>query len=50
MLRLLSIAAAYSCCLAYAHGQVPVTTFAGKTITLYIGNSIGGGYDLYGRT
>ena len=29
--------------------QSPEQFFSGKTITLYIGNSVGGGYDLYGR-
>jgi tripartite-type tricarboxylate transporter receptor subunit TctC len=40
--------------LASALGQAPVSAqtdafFAGKTISLYIGNSVGGGYDLYAR-
>jgi tripartite-type tricarboxylate transporter receptor subunit TctC len=34
---------------ADGRAQSSETTFAGKTITLYIGNSIGGGYDLYAR-
>ena len=29
--------------------QSPEQFFSGKTITLYIANSVGGGYDLYGR-
>lgn len=29
--------------------QTPAGDFAGKTISLYIGNSVGGGYDLYAR-
>ena len=29
--------------------QAPAADFAGKTISLYIGNSVGGGYDLYAR-
>ena len=29
--------------------QSPEQFFSGKAITLYIGNSVGGGYDLYGR-
>ena len=29
--------------------QAPVPDLAGKTISLYIGNSVGGGYDLYAR-
>ena len=32
-----------------AHAQVAEPSFTGKTISLYIGNSIGGGYDLYAR-
>ena len=30
-------------------GQTPAADFSGKTISLYIGNSVGGGYDLYAR-
>ena len=32
-----------------ATAQTPAADFAGKTISLYIGNSVGGGYDLYAR-
>jgi tripartite-type tricarboxylate transporter receptor subunit TctC len=34
---------------AYASAQSIEQFFSGKTITLYIANSVGGGYDLYGR-
>jgi tripartite-type tricarboxylate transporter receptor subunit TctC len=36
------------CGAAWAQSSEPF--FAGKTISLYIGNSVGGGYDLYART
>ncbi len=32
-----------------AMAQAPAADFTGKTISLYIGNSVGGGYDLYAR-
>ncbi len=50
MNRLLHLASAF--CAAFASiamAQEPVSDFAGKTISLYIGNSVGGGYDLYAR-
>ena len=50
MNRLLHLAPAF--CAAFAStamAQEPVSDFAGKTISLYIGNSVGGGYDLYAR-
>jgi tripartite-type tricarboxylate transporter receptor subunit TctC len=31
------------------HAQTPEEFFRGAAISLYIGNSVGGGYDLYGR-
>ena len=49
MKKLLFAAAAYTLSIAASCAQPAVVNFAGKTISLYIGNSIGGGYDLYGR-
>jgi tripartite-type tricarboxylate transporter receptor subunit TctC len=40
---------ALSSAIPSAHAQAPVEFFHGKTITLYIGFSVGGGYDLYAR-
>src|SRR5262245_20206105 len=31
------------------HAQAPADFYKGKTIDLYIGTSVGGGYDAYGR-
>ena len=35
--------------LAQGSGQTPVDFFKGRTIDLYIGYSVGGGYDIYAR-
>ena len=35
---------------ATAHAQTPAEFFRGKQVSLYIGFSAGGTYDLYGRT
>jgi tripartite-type tricarboxylate transporter receptor subunit TctC len=35
--------------LAGAHAQTPAEFYKGKTVELYIGYSVGGGYDLYAR-
>ncbi len=32
-----------------AHAQNAEEFYAGKTVSLYIGSSVGGGYDAYGR-
>ena len=49
MKRLVLAASLYALGLAASFAQTSAANFAGKTISLYIGNSIGGGYDLYGR-
>src|SRR5215831_20168481 len=33
----------------YSHAQTPAEFYKGKTVELYIGYSVGGGYDLYAR-
>jgi tripartite-type tricarboxylate transporter receptor subunit TctC len=44
------VAAVCSCVLsAVAHAQSPAEFYKGKTVELYIGYSVGGGYDLYAR-
>ena len=35
--------------LATAHAQTPAEFYKGRSIDLYIGTSVGGGYDAYGR-
>jgi tripartite-type tricarboxylate transporter receptor subunit TctC len=34
---------------ALAHAQTPADFFKGKTVEIYVGYSVGGGYDLYAR-
>ncbi len=48
MLRVLSLAAV-TAFLAAAAASAQDASFAGKTVTIYIGFGPGGGYDLYGR-
>src|SRR5215475_11679293 len=45
----LLVLVALSSAIPSAHAQAPAEFFHGKTITLYIGFSVGGGYDLYAR-
>ena len=47
--RLLLASAFCSVSASAVMAQAPAADFAGKTISLYIGNSVGGGYDLYAR-
>jgi len=55
ILRPLAMGVAVTLALAWgvrpspARAQSPEEFFSGKTISLYIGNSVGGGYDLYAR-
>jgi tripartite-type tricarboxylate transporter receptor subunit TctC len=48
-LRAFCLVAIASRCLAPAHAQSVAEFYRGKTVTLYIGFSVGGGYDLYAR-
>jgi tripartite-type tricarboxylate transporter receptor subunit TctC len=44
------LSALFACVLAPSSpAQTPAEFYKGKTIDLYIGSSVGGGYDLYGR-
>lgn len=50
MTRTLQLASALLAAFAStASARSPAADFTGKTISLYIGNSVGGGYDLYAR-
>jgi tripartite-type tricarboxylate transporter receptor subunit TctC len=46
-----TICAAVCACVlsSFAHAQSPAEFYKGKTLELYIGYSVGGGYDLYAR-
>src|ERR1700744_1608354 len=46
---LLWIAATFGALLAPAHAQSVANFYPGKNLDLYIGYSVGGGYDLYAR-
>ena len=46
---LLWIAGVYAALLAPAHAQSVAEFYKGKNLDLYIGYSVGGGYDLYAR-
>ena len=48
-LRTIFISAILAALSSSVAAQSPATDFSGKTISLYIGFSAGGGYDLYGR-
>src|SRR5205823_3437837 len=48
-LSLLSGLIVASLVLAKAHAQTPAEFYKGRSIDLYIGTSVGGGYDAYGR-
>jgi len=37
------------CPIWHAHGQTPAEFYRGKTVEIYIGTSVGGGYDAYAR-
>jgi tripartite-type tricarboxylate transporter receptor subunit TctC len=40
---------AATCSLTAAHAQTPAEFYKGKTIDVYVGTSVGGGYDAYAR-
>jgi tripartite-type tricarboxylate transporter receptor subunit TctC len=46
----LAVAGALSLSMTLAHGETPEEFYKGKTVELYVGYSVGGGYDLYART
>jgi tripartite-type tricarboxylate transporter receptor subunit TctC len=46
---ILSAAVCWCVWTALAHAQSPAEFYKGKTVELYIGYSVGGGYDLYAR-
>src|SRR5262245_18973414 len=50
MPRLLSLAVAFALCATPASAQSVAEFYKGKTLTVFIGYGVGGGYDLFART
>src|SRR5215510_6074816 len=44
-----ALAALLVCSIVHAHAQAPADFYRGKTVEIYVGTSVGGGYDAYAR-
>jgi len=44
-----ALASLLVCSIVHAHAQAPADFYRGKTVEIYVGTSVGGGYDAYAR-